>query len=288
MLNDKRVPCIPPIFHDNKFITDCSKKADLFNSFFAKQCSIIENNSVLPSSTNPITDQYLASIEFMKDDIKRIIRNLDPNKAHGHDMISIRMLKMSGDFIIEPLFKIFKNCLKCGIFPDHWKKGNIVPTFKKGDKQNIKNYRPVSLLPNCSKILQRMIYDNMLKYFSDNNLISPKQSGVRPGDSCINQLLSITNDIFTSFDNGLEVRGVFLDISKTFDRMWHDGRKTKQDKRQPAMSFNRLFEKSPTKSSFKWSVLIMDKGECRHSTRINFGTFIGFDLHKRLAKRFTV
>ena len=119
--------------------------------FFAKQCSIIENNSVLPSSTIPVTDQYLANIEFTKDDIKRIICKLDPNKAHGHDMISIRMLKMSGDAIIEPLFKIFKNCLKCGIFPDDWKKGNIVPIFKKGDKQSIKNYRPVSLLPICSK-----------------------------------------------------------------------------------------------------------------------------------------
>ena len=63
----------------------------------------------------------------------------------------------------------------------------------------------------------------MLKYFLDNNLISPKQSGFIPGDSCINQLLSITHDIFTSFDNGLEVRGVFLDISKAFDKVWHDG-----------------------------------------------------------------
>ena len=63
----------------------------------------------------------------------------------------------------------------------------------------------------------------MLKYFLDNNLITPKQSGFRPGDSCINQLLSITHDIFTSFDNGLEVRGVFLDISKAFDKVWHDG-----------------------------------------------------------------
>ena len=113
MLNDKKVPCILPIFHDNKFITDFSKKANLFNSFFVKQCPIIENNSVLPSSTNPITDQYLANIEFTKDDIKRIICKLDPNKAHGNDMISIRMLKMSSDTIIEPLFKIFKNCLKC-------------------------------------------------------------------------------------------------------------------------------------------------------------------------------
>ena len=136
-------------------------------------------------------------------------------------MISIRML--SDDAIIEPLFKIFKNCLKCGIFQDDWKKGNIKPIFKKGDKKNIKNYRPVSLLPICSKIFERIMCDNMLKYFLDNNLTTPKQSGFRPGDSCISQLLSMAHDIFTSFDNGLEVRGVFLDISKAFDKVWHDG-----------------------------------------------------------------
>ena len=122
MLNDKKVPCIPPIFHDNKFVTDFSKKADLFNSFFAKQCSIIENNSVLPSLTFSVTDQYLANIEFVRDDIERITCKLDPNKGHGYDKNSICLLKMSGEAIIEPLFKIFKNCLK-----DDWKKRNIVP-----------------------------------------------------------------------------------------------------------------------------------------------------------------
>ena len=143
MLNDKKAPCIPAIFHDNKFVTDFSKKAVLFNSFFPKQCSIIENSSVLPSSTTPVTYQYLAKVEFTKHDIKRIICKLDRNKAHGHDMISICMLKVSGGAIIEPLFKIFKNCLKCGIFSDGLKKGNIIPIFKKRDKQNIKNYGPV-------------------------------------------------------------------------------------------------------------------------------------------------
>ena len=108
MLNDKKVPCIPPIFQDNKFVIDFSKKADLFNSFFTKQFSIIEKNSVLPSSTIPITDQYMANTEFTKDDIKRIICKLDSNKAHDHDIISIRMLKMSGDAIIEPLQNIRK------------------------------------------------------------------------------------------------------------------------------------------------------------------------------------
>ena len=108
MLNDKKVPCILPIFHDNKFITGFSKKADLFNAFLAKQCSNIENNSVFPSSTIPVTDQYLANIQFTNDDIKTIICTLDPNKAHVHDMIIIRMFKVSGDAIMEPLFKIFK------------------------------------------------------------------------------------------------------------------------------------------------------------------------------------
>ena len=75
----------------------------------------------------------------------------------------------SGGAIIEPLFKIFKNCLKCGIFPNEWKKRNIVPIFEKGGKEN---YRPVSLLLICIKISERILYDNMLKQLLDNNLVS--------------------------------------------------------------------------------------------------------------------
>ena len=84
----------------------------------------------------------------------------------------------------------------------------------------------------------------MLQCFLDNNLISPKQSEFRPGDSCINRPLSITHNISASLDNGLEVRGVFLDIFKAFDRVWREGliyKFKKQQKRQAAMSFNELF-----------------------------------------------
>ena len=63
----------------------------------------------------------------------------------------------------------------------------------------------------------------MFKFFTSNNLISPNQSGFKPGDSCINQLLSITHEIYKSFRVGLEVRGIFLDISKAFDKVWHEG-----------------------------------------------------------------
>ena len=118
----------------------------------------------------------------MKDDIKRIIRKFDPTKAHGHDMISICMLKMSGDAIIEFLFKIFKNCLNCGIFLDDWKKGNIVSIFKKTRQTKHKKLLSSLSSSKCSKIFERIIYDSTLKYFLDNNLISSKQSGFRPAE----------------------------------------------------------------------------------------------------------
>ena len=99
-------------------------------------------------------------MHFPKEDIYKIIKNLDPNKAHGHDMISIRMIKLCGISICKPLEIIFQNCLRSGKFPSEWKKANVVPTFKKGDKQCIKNYCPVSLLPVCGKVFERLLMFN--------------------------------------------------------------------------------------------------------------------------------
>ena len=87
----------------------------------------------------------------------------------------------------------------------------------------LQHYRPVSLLPICGKIFERLIYNSLFEFFIANELISSNQSGFKPGDSCINQLLSITHEIYKSFDDGYEVRGVFLDISKAFDKVWHNG-----------------------------------------------------------------
>ena len=186
---------------------------------FAKQCSLIPNNSSLPADVNYITDKRRSTVTFSAKDIGKIIQNLDSDKAHGHDNLSIHMLKICG----VPLEMIFKQALRTGVFPSKWKKENIVPIHKKCDKQDTKNYRPVSLLPLCGKIFERLIFNKMFNYFSNNKPISKNQSGIQPGNSCINQLLSITHEIFTSFDNGLEVRRVFLDIPEAFDKVWHEG-----------------------------------------------------------------
>ena len=81
----------------------------------------------------------------------------------------------------------------------------------------------MSLLPICGKIFERLIYNSLFEFFISNKLISSNQSGFKPGDSCINQLLSITHEIYKSFDDRYEVRGIFIDISKAFDKVWHNG-----------------------------------------------------------------
>ena len=169
------------------------------------------------------TDEKLSDIVFNSEDICKIISGLDPNKAREHDMISIRILKICGESIHKPLESIFRASLNDGRFPSEWKKANVVPIHKKDDKQILKNYRPVSLLPICAKIFERIIYNRIFEYLIENNLITENQPGFKPGDSFINQLLSITHDIYKSLDGAFEVKGVFLDISKAFDKVWHEG-----------------------------------------------------------------
>ena len=90
--------------------------------------------------------------------------------------------------------------------------------------QIVNNYRSVSLLLICCKILEKVIFDSIMRFLNENKLLSDAQSGVRPSASCEYQLLSVVHDIYKSFDcNPLKVRGIFLDISKAFDRVWHDG-----------------------------------------------------------------
>ena len=109
-----------------------------------------------------------------------------------------------------------------GSFPAMWKEANVQPVHKKESRQLKTQYRPISLLPICSKIFEKIIFDQMYEFLNSNNLISQNQSGFRPGDSTINQLLSTITDIYDAFEHYEETRVVFLDISKAFDKVWHE------------------------------------------------------------------
>ena len=117
----------------------------LFNSFFADQCTLMSNTIMVPSNFMLYTVNGLSGVTFSQDDIGKTIQNLNADKAHGHDNINIRMLNICGSSIYGSLELIFKEVLSTGLFPSNWKKGNIVSIHKKGDKQILKNYRPISV-----------------------------------------------------------------------------------------------------------------------------------------------
>ena len=222
LLNNKKNTNIPPLIENNKYISCFKEKAKIFNDYFAMQCRPLFTSSTLPQF-EPLTNERLSDIPMNPGKISAIISKLNSKKACGFDGISISMLKLCSKEVAIPLSLIFKSCIAHGIFPAQWKKANVQPTHKKNSRQLKSNYRPISLLPICGKIFEKIIFNHMYSFFVSNKLISKNQSGFRPGDSTINQLLSITTEIFEAFENLDETRAVFLDISKAFDKVWHEG-----------------------------------------------------------------
>ena len=125
------------------------------------------------------------------------------------------MLKICDSAIVKPLTILSKNCISLGIFPDNWKKSNICPIHKKGDK----------LLPIYGKMFERLIFNSLYQFLEECKLLSIHQSGFHCNDSCINQLLFSVHTLYKTFDAypTLDTRGAFLNMSKAFDKVWHEG-----------------------------------------------------------------
>ena len=125
--NGRKVPVIPPLLINNEFISNFKTKANYFNRFFNQQCTAISTDSSIPCSVNLATNETVTKINFDKQLFSKLIVALNPNKAHGHDGLSIRMLPMGSDSISKPLSIIFRNCLKTAHFLTAWEKANVVP-----------------------------------------------------------------------------------------------------------------------------------------------------------------
>ena len=218
-LYNKKIPVIPPLLVNGKFVLNFCTKANLFNDFFASICTPINNGSTMPPFAYK-TKVRIISFCINHNDISLIIKNLDLNKAHCFDNISIKMVQICGKSIGLLLKLLFETALKGKKFPDVWKLANVVPVHKKEEINLLKSYCLISILPIFSEIFERVIYNTLFNHFLNNELFTPLQSGFLPGDSCIAQLLSITHEIQTSFNSNppADVRGVFLNISKAFDK----------------------------------------------------------------------
>ena len=125
---------------------------------------------------------------------------------------------------LSPVLCIFFNTsLRLGEVPGAFKEAHVTPVPKGGDVTLVSNYRPISLLSNLDKVLERLIFKHLHNHFVSNTILTPFQSGFTPGDSTVNQLTYLYNTLCRALDSGKEVRVIFCDISKAFDRVWHAG-----------------------------------------------------------------
>ena len=212
---------IPPLISNNTLYESDQDKTELFNNYFIAQSTINDDN-IFPPDINE-GDYSLGDIHISETDVSDVLRLLNTSKASGPDQINPTLLKEASAQLCKPLSKLFNNSLTSGKFPESWKEANVTPIYKKDDPSLVNNYRPISLLNILGKVMERCVFKHVYNYLQSKSIISQLQSGFQPKDSTINQLLDVSNQFGKALDEGKEIRVVFCDISKAFDRVWHAG-----------------------------------------------------------------
>ena len=200
--------------------------ANVMNEYFAKVGpSIADKIPVVDAGVNiPNTDNQKNVFNFQYVDNEYVLKellSLPDNKATGVDDIPSKLLKLCAEEIVSPLTYIINLSLSTGIFPNNWKKARICPVFKGGEDTEPCNYRPISILPVLSKIMERVVFNQLYPFLDSQSLLHDNQSGFRPKFSTSSALLNITEDWIHAIDKGEFVGIVMLDLQKAFDTVNH-------------------------------------------------------------------
>lgn len=168
-------------------------------------------------------DRFGDSIAFEfeaveKSEVLKCLNSIKSN-AVGSDLISLTMLQLVSDDLVDHITFIFNQCLAQSVFPDVWKTARVIPLAKVSNPQDFDELRPISLLPVLSKVLEKIMYGQLSKYLLDNNIIPSCQSGFREGHSTTTALTTIVDDLFRATDEGMVSCLVMLDYSKAFNTM---------------------------------------------------------------------
>jgi hypothetical protein len=208
-------PCIK---HGDRVAQEADSKASMFNDYFYS--TFTNGDSQVLPEINGFIDHNLSNVLFNCHQVQTQLKALDVSKACGPDNLSPRILKDCCRELAPSLTLLFHISMESGVIPRDWRDANVVPVFKKGPKDCVSNYRPISLLCVVSKIMERCIYNHVFAAVEPH--IHPLQHGFVKGRSCATQLLNVYNRVGATLDQGDQTDIVFLDISKAFDSVPHD------------------------------------------------------------------
>ena len=222
--NNKKKP-ISEVNHNGNVIKDKNIMSDIFNDYFVNIGAKLRGNV---QSSNAEYKTFLKSNEksafftcVTPKEIIDIVYKLKNHSSPGFDHIDISVVKRVIHIICFPLCNIFNVSIEKGIFPDKMKVAKVIPVFKGGSDKEICNYRPISVLPVFSKILEKCFYNRLVLFLEECNILSDHQYGFRSGHSTSTALLELVNKVVKCFDNREIMLGLFLDLSKAFDTLDH-------------------------------------------------------------------
>ena len=212
--NSTRIP--ETVYYKGRFRNNTNDQADLFNTYFEDQFSDESNYNIGINFKNDNSMDFRITI----GDVRYHLSKLNPNKCPGPDGIHGKILKNCATSLAYPLSQLFNTSFKTGHIPEEWKLANVVPVFKKGDKCNVENYRPISLTCLVMKIFEKCIRSEMMDICK--GLINEKQHGFLPAKSCTTQLVPFTDNIAQCLNDKSRTDIIYFDFAKAFDSVNHD------------------------------------------------------------------
>lgn len=157
----------------------------------------------------------------MAKGIQKLLKDLKPHKASGPDSIPARLLKTAADELAPGLAHLFQISVDNGKIPLDWKTALVTPVFKKGNRSDPGNYRPISLTSIACKILEHVIHSCIINHFEHNQILTDCQHGFRKRRSCETQLIMTVDDLARGLNEKQQVDAILLDFSKAFDKVPH-------------------------------------------------------------------
>ena len=209
--------------------SNAETKANEFNQYFSSigaelASKIKEHPDLLHYENNVYTagDIKFKFHSVCEDDVHKELMKLKDNTSVGLDGISSKILKMSAPVIVPYLTYIINRSLFENKFPNHWKGSEIIPIHKSGNTTSPNNFRPISILPTVSKLLERFVQRQFMAFLEENNILSPAQFGFRKKHSTVTSLVKVTDEWMKAIDEGKYTGAVFIDLKKAFDCVNHD------------------------------------------------------------------
>ena len=210
---------------DNKKVSDPQEIANRLNEHFASVGTRLA--SKLPEDSKHFED-YIKPAKTTFDlkptnekAVFSILTNISASKATGLDNVSCRLIKEAAPIIAKSLNKLFNKSIETNIFPSEWKLAKVTPIHKNNDRGDPNNYRLISVIGAIAKVFERVIYNQLYFYLTENNLLNKYQSGFRPLHSTVTALLDATNEWYFNMNEGHLTSVVFLDLAKAFDSVDH-------------------------------------------------------------------